>query len=362
MRLHEALDGARDDVLRRWRLAVAGTVAPASTPTLELIDHIPEFLAAIVAALRVAAGLPTSLRSPEETETARVHGEQRFRLGFSLDAVVREYGALGDAIIEAARHAGADITFAELHVVSNAIVGGIAHAVSQYTRHRDLERTRQTNEHFAFIAHELRNPLTTARGSLCLLRHRGGLPAGDRAVAALERSLSTAIDLVDHSLADARAASGIELRRVRTTLRELCAEAELEVICEADVKDVSLQVTVETDEQVDVDVRLVRSALGNIVRNAVKYTHPGGVVELRGRVADGYAVFEVADHCGGLEPGMVESIFAPFVRVDRGQPGFGLGLAIAKQAVEAHGGSIRVQDVPGTGCMFVVELPLVAGA
>ena len=83
-------------------------------------------------------------------------------------------------------------------------------------------------------------------------------------------------------------------------------------------------------------------------------------MELRGRIADGRVVIEVEDCCGGLPPGKVEEAFAPFVRLDNRQTGFGLGLAIAKQAVDAHGGSIRVQDLPGKGCIFVLELPIAA--
>jgi signal transduction histidine kinase len=70
-------------------------------------------------------------------------------------------------------------------------------------------------------------------------------------------------------------------------------------------------------------------------------------------------VIEVEDCCGGLPPGKVEEAFAPFVRLDTKQSGFGLGLAIAKQAVDAHGGAIRVQNLPGKGCVFVLELPVV---
>ena len=64
------------------------------------------------------------------------------------------------------------------------------------------------------------------------------------------------------------------------------------------------------------------------------------------------------DCCGGLSPGKVEEAFAPFTRFDERQSGFGLGLAISKQAAEAHGGSIRVQNLPGKGCIFVLELPV----
>jgi len=107
----------------------------------------------------------------------------------------------------------------------------------------------------------------------------------------------------------------------------------------------------------EVDARLIRSALGNLLHNAVKYSYPGSVVELRGSLADQRAVLEVEDACGGLDPGKVEAVFAPFVRLATNQSGFGLGLAIARQAADAHGGSIRVQNLPGKGCIFVLEFP-----
>jgi signal transduction histidine kinase len=81
-------------------------------------------------------------------------------------------------------------------------------------------------------------------------------------------------------------------------------------------------------------------------------------VQLRGRIAGERVTIEIEDECGGLDPGKVEQAFAPFVRLASDQSGFGLGLAIAKQAVDAHGGSIRVQNMPTHGCMFVLEVPI----
>ncbi len=105
------------------------------------------------------------------------------------------------------------------------------------------------------------------------------------------------------------------------------------------------------------DLRLVRSAASNLLQNGIKYTDAGGIVELRGSISNHRVVVEIEDCCGGLEPGEAEEAFVPFVRLDKSQSGFGLGLAIAKQAVEAHGGSIRVQNLPGKGCIFVLEIP-----
>ena len=90
-------------------------------------------------------------------------------LGFSLESVVKEYGALRDAIVMVAREVGGQISLAELQAVFDCIIKGIAYAVGEYSRQRDAELMRQANEHFAFVAHELRNPLASAMLALSLL-------------------------------------------------------------------------------------------------------------------------------------------------------------------------------------------------
>jgi len=327
-------------------------------PPLELSDHLPLFLGEIRAALRADAGLTSASPVPEEGATAASHGEQRLRLGFSLDSVVREYGALRDAILATARDAGTQVSFRELMVLFDSMVTGIAQAVTEYSNRRDAELARQANEHFAFVAHELRDPLWSATTAFLLLKTKSEVPADGHAVEALERGLHQARDLIDQTLQAAKIASGVQLRREWTTLERLLQEVELGSSVGAEAKNITLRTVIEKDERVSLDLRLVRSALGNLLRNGVKYTPSGGTVEMRGCIVQGRAVIEIEDCCGGLPPGKVEEAFAPFVRLDVGQSGFGLGLAIAKQAVDAHGGSIRVQNLPGKGCVFVLELPI----
>jgi signal transduction histidine kinase len=358
MPLHEVVATKRDDVVALWKAQIRGTLAPDAMPPLELVNHIPEFVDEIVSRLRIDAGLSPRGPSPEESATAAGHGTQRLRLGFSLDSVVREYGVLQEAIVDTARYAGAQLSFRELQVLFDAMISGIAQAVTAYSHQRDAELHRQANEHFAFIAHELRNPLSSAMMAFSLLKGRGELPAENRSVGALQRGLERTNELVDQTLQMARVASGIALRKQSTTLKSLFEDVELGASSEAESKGVQIRTVIENDDRLSLDTRLVRSALGNLLRNAVKYSCSKGTVELRGQVANGRMVIEVEDSCGGLPPGKVEAAFAPFVRLDEGQSGFGLGLAIAKQAVDAHGGSIRVQNLPGKGCIFVLELPV----
>ncbi|MEO8844812.1 MAG: sensor histidine kinase [Kofleriaceae bacterium] len=354
MRLYDLLVTKRDEVMGRWKELVRGTLAPNAIPSAELLDHLPQFVDEIIAALRSTRA--SAAMAIEDGTTAADHGTQRLRLGFSLDAVVREYGALRDALIATAVDAGHEPTRAELQLIFDCTITGIAHAVSEYTFQRDAELRRQANEHFAFIAHELRNPLASAAMAFQQLKEAGVLPER-RAITILERGILRTVELVDQTLQTSRAASGIELRRQPTTLAALFADAELGALPEAEAKGVALHVEPAGDEAIEVDIRLMGSAIGNLLRNAVRYS-TGGTVDLRGRVVNERAIIEIEDCCGGLEPGKVESLFAPFLRVDQTQTGFGLGLAIAKQAIEAHGGAIRVQNLPTKGCIFIVEVPV----
>jgi signal transduction histidine kinase len=358
LRLHEAIATYRDRVLHTWMALVQGTITPPAMSSIELLDHFPQFLDEVIAALKLDAGLPTSVEAPEQSATASGHGEQRLRLGFSLDAVVREYGALRDAIVTTAHGADVEITLAELQCVFRSLITGIAAAVSEYARQRDAEQQRVHNEHIAFIAHELRNPLASAITAHEVLKQQGHIPPGSRAGGALARGLLSMQELIDHALAVARTASGIELRPERIRLSELLTEAELGVAGDAESRDIQIHVRIASDAVLEVDRRLMSSALSNIVRNAVKYTATATDIDIRGRIEGKHAVIEVEDACGGMPPDKVEAAFAPFVRLNRREPGFGLGLAISKQSIDAHGGTIRVQNLSGKGCIFVLELPI----
>jgi len=361
--LHVALEERAHEVMARWKQAVQGTIVPESLPVIELLDHLPVFLREVVAALRDDDDASTIRATAEETKTASTHGSQRLRLGFSLDAVVREYGAMRNAIIDTGRAAGVQITIREAQVVFDSTIDGIATAVSEYARQRDAELFRQHNEHVAFLAHELRNPLGSAVMATTMLEQRGFIPVSDRAAVALNTSLGKIRELVDHALEEGRTAAGVELRRQPTSIRSVLEGVELAAGTDATAREVSISIRCEDEVDVMVDRRLIHSAFSNIVRNAIKYTHAGGAVEVRAHVVDDRMVVEVEDACGGLPPGSVEQVFAPFVRLGNDQPqkGFGLGLAIAKQSVDAHGGALRVQNLPGKGCIFIVELPLAPG-
>ena len=354
--LADVLDTQRAAVMQRWLDAVRGTLHPESMPRVELVDHLPSFLGQVIDALRAE-------RAPDEVEVAGEHGLQRLALGFSLDAVVREYGAMRTAMVTVAIEAGLAITTHDYRVIFDCVVNGIAGAVSEYSRQRDAEMARQASEHFAFVAHELRNPLSSAVLALDALQASGQLDPALRPVKVLERGLHNMRDLIDHSLRVARVGSGVDLAPEPVQLRVLLQEAEATVALDAEAKDIKLELLMDGEHEIIVDVRLLRSALSNLVRNAIKFSHRAGTVCVRGKVASGRATIEIEDACGGLPEGEMDKVFSPFVQLGpQASSGFGLGLAIARQAVDAHGGTLRVQNLPRRGCIFVLDLPVAPAA
>lgn len=354
MSLQEVLVAHRPAVMERWLDEVRGTLHPETVPRVELIDHLPKFLDHVIRVLAQETG------SDDGVDIAEQHGGQRLALGFSLDSVVREYGAMRAAILAAAVEHRIALTARDLEVIFHCIVDAIAGAVSEYSRQRDAELQRQATEHFAFIAHELRNPLSSSLLALSSLHSRGRLDRTDRTVQVLDRGLRAVGEMIDHSLRIARFGTGPDLTPEPVQLRKLLDDTVAAVALSAEAKEITLEVAVDGELELLVDVRLIQSALSNLVRNAIKFTHHAGKISIRSKATPSRATIEIEDACGGLPEGDVERMFSPFVQLGAGAArgdGFGLGLAIARQAISAHGGNLRVQNLPKHGCIFVLELP-----
>jgi len=187
---------------------------------------------------------------------------------------------------------------------------------------------------------------------------KGQVGIGGSTGAVLGRSLLGLRDLVDRTLSEVRLEAGID-RRAPVRVAEIVEEVEASGTIEAQERGLRLVTTPGGYEiYVEVDRHLIASAVSNLVQNAIKFTPPGGTVKMAVRLVGDRVLIEVSDECGGLPAGKIDSLFLPYVQEHRNRSGLGLGLVIARRSVEANGGLLRANDLPGKGCVFTVDLPV----
>lgn len=233
------------------------------------------------------------------------------------------------------------------------------------TLRAEAERANRAKDEFiATVSHELRTPLNTIRLWSHMLA-QGKLSAGDAARGAkiLERSALAQQQLVDDLLDLARMSRGqlrLDLRETRLVDAVEAAIAQTMPLAQARQVRVAVDLSGGADP-VRADADRVQQVAWNLLTNAVKFTPPGGRVEVKLRRADDRMELEVRDTGVGIDPRFLPFVFDRFRQgsgAPRRQGGLGLGLAIAKQLVELHGGAISAEsDGPGQGALFRVLLP-----
>ena len=361
--LHEFLDAHRAELIARCRFKVARRAAPeASQAALE--HGVPLFLQQLIGTLRVElASIPAQGGELAVAlgATATRHGLELLEHGYRLDEVVHDYGDLCQAITDLAFERAVPVDVAEFRILNRCLDSAIADAVTEFSRRRDVlrdeNRARGLSERLGSLAHELRNHVHTATLALTALR-AGGIGLGGATGGVLDRSLLGLRTLIDRALLEARTSTGMQPRLERLSLDGLMAEVHGAAALEAQARGCELSVArVERDLTVHADRELLLCALANLLQNAFKFTAPRTRVSMTGYAAGERILIEVADHCGGLPPGRAERLFVPFVQAGGDRSGAGLGLAIARRAVEASDGRLRVRDVPGKGCVFTIDLP-----
>jgi heavy metal sensor kinase len=216
------------------------------------------------------------------------------------------------------------------------------------------------------VAHELRTPLAVIRsvGEVGLQQQRDPKAYRDIIGSMLEE-VDRLGHLVDNLLTLARAESGRFSANLRLEdLHDLCQDVTecLQVLAEE--KRQNLTFTSKGSHCVLIDCDTLRLALINILANAIRYTQVNGHIHVRLESdATGASMIEIGDNGPGIAKEHHAHLFERFYRVDRSRShetgGAGLGLAIARWAVESNGGSIELESEPGQGCVFRLRLPLV---
>ena len=223
---------------------------------------------------------------------------------------------------------------------------------------------RRKDSFLAILAHELRNPLAPIRTAIDLMKEHPERLNGSKTIDILDRQTHQLARMVDDLLDISRIkASKTELRRELHDLRDI-VETALATSAPWIVErhhHLSLNLPDEPMHVLADHVR-VTQIITNLINNAARYTEPGGSIAVTGTIDGEYARIQVTDSGIGIAPVLLDKIFEMFVqervRAD-GSGGLGLGLALAKQLVELHGGTIHAHsDGRGTGSRFEVSLPL----
>jgi signal transduction histidine kinase/CheY-like chemotaxis protein len=329
-------------------------------------------LIAVGAALLVARRIEHTIAAPllalADTARAVSTGEDDSRIrapaaaGDEIGSVVDAFNAMLDRIDERSRQLSKTNAELEREVVERRRVE--AERTAALERERDANRLK--DEFLATLSHELRTPLGAVLGWARVLRTtRVNEDTRQRALEVIERNAHAQAHLIEDLLEISRIVAGKPTLRVRPVDLAEIVDAAVEVVRPAAaaknielVTDVSIRPAVTSG-----DPDRLQQIVWNLVSNAVKFTPPNGAATIRLTKKDGFRV-EVSDTGQGIDPAFLPHVFDAFRQADgtmtREHGGLGLGLAIARQLAELHGGTITASSPGvGRGSTFLLTLPSV---
>ena len=353
----------RDDVLARWREQVRALPAARALDVPTLNDHIPLLLKELAAAFR--AGTDETIPHALLDGSPPAHGVQRFHDGFDIEEVVAEYNVLRGCVHDLAERNDLCIQGRPFHVLNRVFDGAIGAAVRSFAAQQALEVRRRREEYLAFVAHDLRTPLSAIAMSarvleLLLARERAEVPQAAQMFKALTRNvkhLEALVGKVIEENTNLATEVGVKLERRAVDLWPLVEALIHDLHPVAGTDSTRLTNAVPEDFVVYADAALLRRVFQNLIANAIAYT-PRGEVVIGARVAaDGGAECFVRDDGAGIPEDRRAAVFDKH-ETDPDKPGgLGLGLAIVKTFVEAHGGEVTVESEVGVGSTFRFTLP-----
>ena len=370
--MHEFLATNRDALAHRCRIKVGQRVGRSATEA-QLQDGIPLFLDQLIRTLRVEqtaspmdsrniSGASGGGPAPSEVSvSAAQHGKDLLALGLTVDQVVHDYGDLCQAITDLAVEYAVPFEVDEVRTLNRCLDNAIADAVTEFSFQRDAAMASvhalAAGEKLGFLAHEIRNLLSTAKLAFSAAKS-GHLSLTGATGTILERSLDSLATLIANSLEEVRTISEHSAQGEKFLLDQFISEIYGAAALSATKHGCTLHAPPVQPGLALMGRRdALLGAVANLLQNAFKFTKPGTEVLLSANASAERIFIEIADHCGGLRTGVVETMFLPFSQLGPDRSGIGLGLTIAKQSVAANGGELSVRNVPAHGCVFTISMP-----
>jgi two-component system phosphate regulon sensor histidine kinase PhoR len=352
----------REALLARWRQQVRQLPSAELLDTPALNDHIPDLLDELVHELRLA--LRKTIPEALLEGTPPNHGRQRQSDGFDIVEVVAEYNILRGCIHELAERNGIALAGAAFQILNRVLDESIGLAVQTFATQQALEVQRRRDEYLAFVAHDLRTPLSAIALAGRLLERRLSGPVDEKTgqvLTTLHRNVRQLQALVENVLKESdhvRTENGVRLERRAFDLWPLVEDVIGDLQPLAETAGTELVNKVPADLAVFADATLLKRVIQNLIANAINYTPRGEVVvAARETATDGTVELAVCDNGAGIPEERLDVIFEKLETDPDREGGTGLGLAIVKSFVEAHGGTVTVESEENSGSIFRFDLP-----
>ena len=352
--LYEFITLHRDEIIRRCRAKVATRSIPPASEA-EINHGVPLFLDQLVALLQSRGN------TVEMDSSAGQHGHDLLLKGFTVSQVVHDYGDICQTITDIAVKANAPISTEDFRVLNQCLDEAIASAVTTYTRESQQsysdKAAERGNERVGFLVHEIRNLVNTAIVAFEVLKS-GNVGVAGSTGAVLNRTLNGLRELIAGSIEDVRLTTAVTNRK-QILVSDFIAEVGASAALEAHARGLTLRVVpVPQELSIEVDRQVLSAVVVNLLQNAFKFTRPHSAVTLRVHASADRVLIEVTDECGGVLGGAAgKELVGSFEQRGADRTGLGIGLAFSRWGAEANGGRLYARNLPGTGCVFTVDLP-----
>jgi signal transduction histidine kinase len=359
--------------MKVWRNKVQPVPSTRNLDTPAAINHIARLLDDLAA--EFLEGKKKPLITVPVGESTEVHGVQRFQEGFDLIEIVADYNALREAIQEFAEANRLMITGRVRAIMDRVLDKAIGVAVQTYSKQKALEIERQREEHLSFIIHDLKTPLSAVSTAAMILRNtfseerkdervRRMLEIVQRNTIRLNSLIARVIEeqkLLQHAGAQSVFAAKVKKRQL--DLWPLVEELIHDFQALMEPKGIHARNQVPHDCSIFADPVLIMHVFQNLLSNAIEYTRHGEImIGAAASEANRLVRCWVLDTGSGIPQERIEKVFDKLETDREERGGLGLGLAIAKQVVETHGGQIWVKSMLDQGSTFEFTLPFEGAA
>jgi signal transduction histidine kinase len=352
-----------DRIVLRWQEIVERYIPDADPLTAKQVrDSIPTVIERIAAALE--SGKPQETYELAEIGTA--HGVARFQQHYNIEELIIEYRLLRRVIFDELLEAGGDrLSFLDAIPIDMGIDTALHRGVATFVHHL-IDQLKAAaaaeSKYLSFLSHDLRNNLNSVTLMLDMLsRTLIVMPEFSeeaRDVESLRQSIFETIEGMDRLLqAERLRKHEVKLKLGPVNLHNICADALAQVSRKAAAKGLRLENKVPPHAAAHSDRELVMLVLQNLLGNAVKFSSSGAISIDAVNQPLGWRI-RVSDQGPGIPREQLGQLFEAFTRGETfGQPGVGLGLAIASHATRLLGSELTVESEPGRGSTFSFVLP-----